>query len=478
MSDYKHIRVIIDAETGRQINHAGCAIRENEFFRMFYDETIVVCCQFVTVEWNSGNAVLVPKAISGALTVAAFGSNDFDANCPFMFLTEEPSGGINAPSDWVDGTTANRTAGQLSIRINTNTAQFAAVLTAANFKTKYYFVITGIPAGETEKSVLAYFQFKAENRPSSTAAAPAIAEYAYYTAVQTYALLRAAAERQFSTNGESLWHGEQTPEDRFCRERRLQGEWSETIMLLPGAQGQNGTPGSKGDKGDKGDTGDAGATGAPGQTGPQGPAGDKGDTGATGPQGPAGGNGGIPEAPSDNKQYARKNGAWAEVVTTGGGVSTATSYANVGGTGNRMDYVGINTNVGFDYVRGPDNEKHFLNGMCRYWVAAFQDASIAGKYIRFTFEHPVVINEIAFYQEGSTTQGSWRVQGSNNAADWTNIGGTFTLGQPGDYMRQAITAISANTTAYKYYQLLGVAGDGAGFGYACQFEFKISPYII
>lgn len=27
----------------------------------------------------------------------------------------------------------------------------------------------------------------------------------------------------------------------------------------------------------------------------------------------------LPDAPSDNKQYARKNGAWEEVVATGGG---------------------------------------------------------------------------------------------------------------------------------------------------------------
>ena len=31
------------------------------------------------------------------------------------------------------------------------------------------------------------------------------------------------------------------------------------------------------------------------------------------------GGGGLPEAPADNKQYARENGAWAEVVASGGG---------------------------------------------------------------------------------------------------------------------------------------------------------------
>lgn len=33
----------------------------------------------------------------------------------------------------------------------------------------------------------------------------------------------------------------------------------------------------------------------------------------------------LPDAPSDNKQYARKNGAWEEVVATGGGGNVASS---------------------------------------------------------------------------------------------------------------------------------------------------------
>lgn len=34
---------------------------------------------------------------------------------------------------------------------------------------------------------------------------------------------------------------------------------------------------------------------------------------------PQGSGGGIPEAPVDDKQYARKNGAWSEVESSGGG---------------------------------------------------------------------------------------------------------------------------------------------------------------
>ena len=115
--------------------------------------------------------------------------------------------------------------------------------------------------------------------------------------------------------------------------------------------------------------GDTGPQGPKGDTGPAGPQGPKGDTGATGPQGPQGPKGdpgsggggvsvhnelsniqggttteryhlskalhdalntwvdpddptpgsGLSDAPKDGKIYGRKNGAWAEITSSGGG---------------------------------------------------------------------------------------------------------------------------------------------------------------
>lgn len=68
--------------------------------------------------------------------------------------------------------------------------------------------------------------------------------------------------------------------------------------------------------------GETGATGATGATGPQGPQGIQGPAGPQGPQGPQGE--GIADAPSDGKQYARKDGSWTEVQGGGGSVDAYT----------------------------------------------------------------------------------------------------------------------------------------------------------
>lgn len=491
MSDFKHIRVIIDAETGRQINNAGAVVRENNFIRLIFDETVVICCQFVTVDWSSGNAVLNPKPIPAAMVVSAFGDCDFDPATAYMFLAGES----NATNDWADGSTANRATGQLSIRINTNTARFAAA--TATSGAKYYFVITGIPAGETASSVLAFFQFKAENRPGSGAGAPASLDPEYYTAAQTCALLRTAPVFQFSADG-AVWHEVQAESDRYYREQRLGGEWTDAIALIAGPAGNDGadgTPGIPGETGPQGLQGNDGATGAPGAQGPQGETGPRGADGV-GTAGNWSSHSGGPAlethypaiavgdlwVDNDSGNIWRKaaDGELEDVFIkvydppAGQETSNVPSYANPGGTGSRNGFVTITTNAPLDYVRPPSNAEGFLNGMCRYWTASWQDAPVAGKYIRFQFEHQVVIDEITFYQEGSCPQGYWQWQGSDNATTWTNIGGTFELGMYGDYPRQVITAPHGNTTPYLYYQLLGVSGSGAGIGYSNEFEFRIS----
>jgi hypothetical protein len=66
-----------------------------------------------------------------------------------------------------------------------------------------------------------------------------------------------------------------------------------------------GPPGPQGPQGIQGPTGSPGAAGPAGPEGPQGEQGEPGD---------------LPEAPVDNKQYARRNAAWAEVTIGGAGI--------------------------------------------------------------------------------------------------------------------------------------------------------------
>lgn len=152
--------------------------------------------------------------------------------------------------------------------------------------------------------------------------------------------------------------------------------------------------------------------------------------------------------------------------------STATSYTNVGGSGNRKALITVTTtitslNLTPDYlVNGNTTESNF------YWGAQ----TTAGKYLRFDFGsgNKFVINEAKWYQDLTSSQGVWQWQGSNDASSWTNIGSTFTLGGSAT---QTQTELSSNTTAYRYYQLLGVSGSLSGAPYDREMEFKISTAI-
>lgn len=262
MSGFKRIPVKIDAATGRQINESGAVVREADYFRLLFDETVILCCEFYDLEWSGGIAVMKTHTVAEEMTLSAFGDCDFDPATPFMFLAEENSNPVlnyvNVPGDWHGDTDADRGRGQISFRINTNTARFEQALKAPGNQ-KYYFLIIGVPAGETGKSVLAYFRFKAENRPSSSTGIPVSADPEYLNAQQTVALLKTAPEFEFSVDGSTNWHTAQVSADRYYRERRLAGEWSGPVALLVGTQGEPGTPG---------------ADGADGAAGPQGPAGE------------------------------------------------------------------------------------------------------------------------------------------------------------------------------------------------------------
>ncbi len=234
MANFKRIPVMVDAATGKQIDEFGSVVRDNDFFRLLFDETVVLCCQFYDVSWIDGEAQLTEHSIDPDLTLSAFGDNEFDYLTSFMFLseqTEDENNMVNIASDWFDGATANPANGQLSFRINTNTTRFAEALNSSGLQ-NFYFCITGIPSGQTDKSVLAYFRFKAENRPSSSVGAPVSGDPEYLNSQEVQALVKSAPIFQFSIDGATDWHDTQVAADRYYREQRNGGEWSEAIALI------------------------------------------------------------------------------------------------------------------------------------------------------------------------------------------------------------------------------------------------------
>jgi hypothetical protein len=90
--------------------------------------------------------------------------------------------------------------------------------------------------------------------------------------------------------------------------------------------------------------------------------------------------------------------------------------------------------------------------------------------LKFDFGAGVVISECIFQQQNTSSHGTWIWQGSNNDADWTDVGASFALGGS---VKQTITSMNGNETEYRYYRTLGVSGNSSTSPYIYEFDFKV-----
>jgi hypothetical protein len=147
------------------------------------------------------------------------------------------------------------------------------------------------------------------------------------------------------------------------------------------------------------------------------------------------------------------------------------SYANAGGTGDRqLDIQVIGTaNLWGGYV---NYLRYTIDGSANSQIYPNNTVAVAGEYTRFWFTTARIITEVKLYTDTSTNTGTWKWQASNDASIWTDVSASFALNVVGAGAH-VIGDLSANTTAYKYYQLIGVSGNSSWAAYWTQFEFKI-----
>jgi hypothetical protein len=150
----------------------------------------------------------------------------------------------------------------------------------------------------------------------------------------------------------------------------------------------------------------------------------------------------------------------------------STSYSNPGGSGNRTSGIPTITQSGASNpMNAPVNFFQLKDGNKATSNIWMPNGCADGEWLKFDFSTAKVINEIKFYQSGAQTQGVWQWEGSNDNSTWTSIGSTFTLGGA---TTSTITALSANTTAFRYYRMKKISGSTNQSPYALEFEFKIS----
>jgi len=96
-------------------------------------------------------------------------------------------------------------------------------------------------------------------------------------------------------------------------------------------------------------------------------------------------------------------------------------------------------------------------------------AAVAGIWIKFEFPGALVVTEATVYQDVASSHGTWKWQGSNNDSNWTDIGASFTHG---GLTTNVYTSLLANTTAYKFYRMIGVSGTGDNSAWQTEWEFQ------
>lgn len=172
---------------------------------------------------------------------------------------------------------------------------------------------------------------------------------------------------------------------------------------------------------------------------------------------------------------------YSSITTTAGFTpvaSIATSYSNVGGSGNRtgdgsiaITYSPANLIVG--------TISQMYNGITNSGTNYFNSRTIAGtEWIRFDFGTPRFINEAKFYQETTANQGTWKWQVSSDGTNFTDLvdGSSNPITDAlGGAIVDTLTGLAnqTNTTAYRYWRMLAVSGSLISAPDIYEFEFKI-----
>ena len=150
-----------------------------------------------------------------------------------------------------------------------------------------------------------------------------------------------------------------------------------------------------------------------------------------------------------------------------GAGAVATSYSNGGGTGERNSIILASSSSG---ALSSGAVMALINGTTNNetWLTA---GALSGSvYLRYDFGIERVVDEAKFYQSSATAQGTWKWQGSDDASSWTDIGSSFAIAAS---TTQSLTELNGNTTAWRYYQIVGVSGSTSAGPYVQEMEFKI-----
>ena len=181
-----------------------------------------------------------------------------------------------------------------------------------------------------------------------------------------------------------------------------------------------------------------------------------------------------------------KSKKFMNVIANQGGVSyEVPAYANAGGSGDRESSITVDvdehaTTFWRSFGTSGTLRQDTVDGNIGVTIDYVNNAlAVANRWIEFDFVTKRLITEVKFYVNTAFADcGVWKWQGYNGST-WVDVGGSFTLGVTGvSSLIETITTMSANTTAYTKYRMIGVSGNSTfNMYYWTEFEFKIGNQI-
>ncbi|MDD5698496.1 MAG: hypothetical protein PHH77_07750 [Victivallaceae bacterium] len=161
----------------------------------------------------------------------AFDETELSCYTSFQF-------GIDSDYDFSTDPAALANSG---FEVSENTLSFILLTDSAKFKTLLGNESTAnavaelkcYTSGSTKPKLSVSFDVKLRNAVLADGTGePSSNPELYITHSEAYALVQEAPVREFSVDGETDWHETQTDDDRYYREQRNSGEWSDAIALI------------------------------------------------------------------------------------------------------------------------------------------------------------------------------------------------------------------------------------------------------
>jgi hypothetical protein len=173
---------------------------------------------------------------------------------------------------------------------------------------------------------------------------------------------------------------------------------------------------------------------------------------------------------TNNRFYGPKTaGAWPTTYITLGASGASLTFAYA--TGDQRANITLTASAGL-FVGTPSS---LINGNITETVAYFNAVTLNGtQSLQFDFGAAKAINEVSYWQTpgASYGQGTWKWQGSSDATTWIDIGASFLINGAAA-MPVVLTSMAGNTTAYRYYRMLGFSGSTTSAPWVSEMQFRV-----